>query len=504
MPPAVSGYLRQTESDGLALSWSFPQYRCTAKSCLFGQPDHRFPRVRVIVPCSFHRNLGAHATFKSNPSMNELNPEKHTSRDVYDRIFWLSYLANTLLVTANAMTFRFAEFVKEFGGTESIAGFVVSCGVVSALIGRLFLGQAIDRFGVRRLWLMIASVFTLGCVGLAFADSIGVLLYAGRIAFAAGLSGMFTCSIFHVQHRAPVHRRTEVIGNLGSSGFLGMITGSLACDLMGRQFSGRTESIVAFGLVGGLGLCYLLLVLLITRDDLHVRPHATPAAHRLMFRHWPGSVAFVGLLMGMYFIIPSVYLTRFSTHRGLEGIGTYWTSYAVTAFVFRVLSRRWSQTIGRHRMILMGITGQFTGLMLMPMVTTPWALVFPAICSGFGHALLFPAVVSLGTEAFPREYRGTGTTLVLGFFDLGGALSAPALGAIIDRFDGVGFAEMYYSSASLSIVVAIVYFLNGYRRSDTELQVKTVDTDGSDHRDTIQVRDDRALSAVTAVSDPAE
>ena len=81
-----------------------------------------------------------------------LNPDDQTiAGNVYDRIFWLSYIANVLLVTANAMTFRFAEFVKEFGGTESIAGFIVSCGVVSALFGRLFLGQAIDRFGVRRL-----------------------------------------------------------------------------------------------------------------------------------------------------------------------------------------------------------------------------------------------------------------------------------------------------------------------------------------------------------------
>ncbi len=51
---------------------------------------------------------------------------------------------------------------------------------------------------------------------------------------------------------------------------------------------------------------------------------------------------------------------------------------------------------------------------------------------GFGHALLFPAVVSLGSEAFPREYRGTGTTIVMGFFDVGTFVSAPILGAIID------------------------------------------------------------------------
>jgi MFS family permease len=390
---------------------------------------------------------------------------------VYDRTFWLSYVANLLLVTSNATTFRFAEFVQSFGGTERLAGFIVSCGVFTALFGRLFLGQAIDRFGARRLWLTVISTFVCGCVLLSQSDTIQLSLYAGRILFAVGLSGMFTCSIFHAQNRAPVHRRTEVIGNLGSSGFLGMICGSQLCDLLGRRFSGLAEPRVVFWVVACLGVTYLLLVLLITSKDQHCRPQATPPAHRLMFKHWPGPVVFVALLMGMNFIIPSLFLTRFSTHRGLGGIGTYWTCFAIAAFLIRMGSRKWSQTIGRHRMILMGATGSAVGFGILPSVAETWQLVFPAVCSGFGHALLFPAVVSLGTEAFPREYRGTGTTLVLGFFDLGGALSAPVLGAIIDHFNGgFGFHQMFYTSTSLTIVVAVGYLMTGARRPDSDLQ----------------------------------
>lgn len=388
---------------------------------------------------------------------------------VYDRIFWISYAANLILVSANAMTFRFAEFIQVFGGTEKVAGFIVGCGVAAALFGRMFLGQAIDRFGARRLWILVSISFVTGCVLMAFANDIGPTLYAGRIAFAVGLAGMFTCSIFHAQNRAPAHRRTEVIGNLGSSGFLGMIIGSQLCDLLGRQFSERTESMMAFGCVSGIGVVYLLLVLAATRQDKHAAPTATPAVHRLLLRHWPGPVVFVALLMGMFFVIPSVYLTRFSTHRGLGGIGTYWSAYALTAFLVRISTRRWSQTVGRHRMILLGVLGQTIGLSIIPSVTSEWWLIPPALCSGFGHALLFPAVVSLGTEAFPVQYRGTGTTLVLGFFDLGGALSAPVLGAIIDRFDGIGFPQMYYSAAFVSVFVAIGYLLTGAKRHDSDL-----------------------------------
>ena len=47
----------------------------------------------------------------------------------YDRIFWMAYAANTILVTANALTFRFAELIAWLGGTERTAGFIVSVGV---------------------------------------------------------------------------------------------------------------------------------------------------------------------------------------------------------------------------------------------------------------------------------------------------------------------------------------------------------------------------------------
>ena len=45
-----------------------------------------------------------------------------------------------------------------------------------------------------------------------------------------------------------------------------------------------------------------------------------------------------------------------------------------------------------------------------------WLFVSPALLCGFGHALLFPAVVSIGAGKFPVHYRGSGTTLVLGMW----------------------------------------------------------------------------------------
>ena len=73
-----------------------------------------------------------------------------TASPVYNRLFWLTFAANTVLVLANALTFRFAEFVTFLGGTEQVTGTVISVGVLSAVAVRFRLGQDIDACGTRR------------------------------------------------------------------------------------------------------------------------------------------------------------------------------------------------------------------------------------------------------------------------------------------------------------------------------------------------------------------
>src|SRR5258708_11919727 len=71
---------------------------------------------------------------------------------IYDRSFWLAYAANLVLVCANSLTFRFAEFVASLGETEEMAGAIVRAGLIAAILCRLGLGQAIDHYGPRRVW----------------------------------------------------------------------------------------------------------------------------------------------------------------------------------------------------------------------------------------------------------------------------------------------------------------------------------------------------------------
>lgn len=380
-----------------------------------------------------------------------------TERDaVYNRVFWLAYAANVLLVTGNCLTLRFAELVAHLHGTEQIAGMVVSIGMVGALAARFFLGQSIDRYGTRKLWTISTTLFVLGCLGFLGCESVSWNLYAARVAFAAGVAGMFTCSIVHIQNQVPTHRRTEVIGNLGSSGFIGMIVGSQMGDIIYNAIpNGDLRFNTLFGGAAMLGIVYLVLVRLLTRNDQHQRPRETPGAHRLLFRYWPGMLVLIALVMGLGMTVTTVFLTRYATSKELaSGVSIFFTTYAIAAFFFRVSLKYWGPHLGHYRMILLGLGGHCLGQFSLILVNQQWQFLIPAIGCGFGHALLFPSVISLGAGRFPPEYRGTGTTIILGFTEFGVVLSAPVLGAVIDHF---GFVPMYATAGATCFAIGIAF-----------------------------------------------
>lgn len=394
--------------------------------------------------------------------------------EIYDRSFWLAYLANVLLVCANSLTFRFAEFVAALGGTEELSGQIVRWGLVAAIVVRFWLGQAIDHHGPRRIWLLSSVLFLAGGTALVCTRYLSPFVWLARIAYQVGLAGMFSCSIVHIQDQVPAHRRTEVIGSLGSSGFVGTIIGTQLSDLFFNWLPpGMPRFVAMFGGCTTLGVLHTVVVFFLTRHDVHHAPAETPGGFRLLFRHWPGMVALVAVAMGTSFSVTTLFLTRYATALHLRGIGTFFFVYAVTAFFCRWLFRQSGETLGRHWMVLWGLAGLTFGQWLFLAVQSDWLFIFPAVTCGFGHALLFPAVVSIGAGRFPIEYRGSGTTLVLGFTELGTAISAPLLGRLIDwgnlRGERQGFSYMFIAAGAIAGITGTIYALTAARRPDRDL-----------------------------------
>lgn len=401
-------------------------------------------------------------------------------------IFITVWLANLVIVTANVSTFIFADWVALLTESdpsrrvysEELTGRVIQYGLIASIVSRLFLGQAIDRFGVRRIWLLNSMLCLMGLAIFSMLTEMSALLFLARIVFAIGIAGMFTSSMFHIQLCVTAVRRTEFIGLLGSSGFVGMILGTQVAGTL-RQIA-NDQSAIAFRMIflfaAAMIVIYIACVAIATRKDLPPDPsNARPNLLVLMKRYWPGTVMLVAISMGAAFSVPSIYLVRFMQNEGYGDISQYWSIYAITAFVLRLKTSRLSTHIGRHRLILVGLAIQGMGLWAIVPISSGWQVALSAFLCGFAHALLFPSIVSLGAGAFPTEYRGSGTNLTLGFFDCGIALSAPLFGRLIDlpQFEGQGFRPMFAVAGTLPLIVAAIWFWRSHRLKDSEIIANT-------------------------------
>lgn len=399
--------------------------------------------------------------------------------NVYGRTFWLAYVANTTLITANALTFRFANLVVKLGGDEKTAGLIVALALTIAVILRFIASHWVDLHGTVRVWPIMSCLYVIGCITSLIPVEIGPAIYASRIAYIVGIQGMFVCSMTHIQQHVPSHRRTEIIGNLGSSGFVGMILGANLGDFVHKNTAPEQEFFWSFGLAACLGFLYLAIIVTLTRTSGQsaARPQHSDSSLRLLFRHWPGSVVLTAMVMGVGIVVTQVFLARFANEQKIQNLGIFYSGYAVSAFLFRLSISNWSNTIGRNWMLVRGLAGHVIGHALLPFVQTDWQLFPVAVICGFGHSILFPAVVSLGSGAFPPESRGSGTAVILSFADLGGLILSPILGWLIVAR---GYHAMFWSSSGMGLVVLLIAVVVAIRHHDPDRAVPPVSSPMAD------------------------
>lgn len=402
---------------------------------------------------------------------NEPPPERASIENgsAYDRIFALTYLANSALMVAVAILFRYADFVTVTGGSSLDLGLIAGIGTIGAIAMRVFQGVGIDRFGPRRVWLLSLFLYVLSLLGhLLIIDVHGPAVYAMRILMTVSLAGAFGASITFVSLRVPDRRMAEMIGMLGSSGFVGIALGPTLGDwIMGTGEVTRTHVDRLFYLAAACGGVSLLCAFLAThgsvRRPLRRQPHPWP----LIKKYHPGMLLLIAAAMGVGIGFPMVFLRKYGSDLGIPGIRYYFIVYAAVAFTMRVSTRRLPERIGPRPMILTGLACLSVSMLLYLLVVDQWTLMIPAVAAGCAHAFLFPSVTSAGATTFPVRYRGLATTLILAFFDVGTLFGQPMIGGILEYSPTIGLAPyptLYITMCVGLVSVGVTYMIVGHRR----------------------------------------
>ena len=351
----------------------------------------------------------------------------------YDRIFWLAYLSNGLMTMANASMVRYADFVNVVGGEERQLGLIVGFGMIGSIVIRLAQGEAIDRCGAARVWLWSSLSYAVSLLlHLTVTTAYGAEIFLIRLLMQASLAGFSGASITFVALRVSPLRMAEMVGALGTSGFVGIMLGPLLGDWLASN--GASRAIV----VDRLFLIASTLALFSTAVAWFVSSDAPPTVHRRRPRLWhvvtryhPLVLSITAAAMGAGLSIPMTFLRPFAVEAHLNHVGLFFVVYSSVAFVARIATASHFSRLGNRLWIIVGLVMMTLGFLCYIPVTRTWHLIFPGAIAGIAHALLFPAVMAAGTAAFPRRYLGVATSLILATFDIGVFLGAPLIGAFI-------------------------------------------------------------------------
>lgn len=404
---------------------------------------------------------------------------------LYNRNFAFAFISQVGFVLANtALMGHYARWVGFLGGRVDTAGWITGTASIAGLVLRPWIGQWIDRWGAKTVWLLGYFIFVAGALSNLLLHDLGIGVYVCRALIVVGGAFVFSSSVTYVTHLAPPERRAEAIGMLGVAGFVGIVFGPFWAELTLSPERTRGEFETIFIVSAGLLVLPILLLLFLKKPDAEGRRRSTGLREFVQTArlYWPGMIFFVQATFGLCMTIPFVFLTKFIDDAGLEGKGfsiasLFFMCYAGWGLTLRLILRRAPERFGRRKLLLVGMAVMGLGMLSFWLVSAEhaWRIVIPALLCGSGHSLIYHTCTALLLESFPDNVRGVGSALSMIAMDLGTVGGSQILGEIAFHF---GYNTLFAIVAALNVTAGIVYACvsipvwqeRARRRRDREVQ----------------------------------
>jgi MFS family permease len=343
------------------------------------------------------------------------------------------------------------QYVNLLGGSPGQIGLVMGFFTLASVIIRPAIGKLADRRG-RKLFMLIGSgFFVLFPLIYNQVPSI-VPLYLVRIAHGFAHASFVAASSAYIADLAPPNRRGEVIGVYATSNIIAMAlfpAWGTAIIKSPQDFPylfivSALTAAVGFLAAAGLG---------------EVRPQAVPG------RVSQGILA-VGKRREV--LVPSLalfsaatsygaiitFLPIYAPQRGITDFGLFFTVYAASTIVSRVVAGKVSDRIGRRKVITPFLAVLAVAVFLLPFLNSLWLLSLIAVLFGLSFGSFMPTLNALVVDLSPPQERGSALAFFTSFMDVGITTGAMVLGFIGGE---MGFSAMFYLGGAIVLAGLVVF-----------------------------------------------
>jgi len=153
----------------------------------------------------------------------------------------------------------------------------------------------------------------------------------------------------------------------------------------------------------------------------------------------PGLVLAVTLLG---FAGLGTFAALYARELGMDGAGAVFLVFSIVVVATRIVARKAPDRLGPKRTSGTALLLISAGLLTIGIWNTPAGLYAGTVVVAFGHALAFPALMTLAVNGAPATERSSVVGTFTAFTELGFAVGALSLGAIASRlgYDGLFIA----------------------------------------------------------------
>ena len=173
-------------------------------------------------------------------------------------------------------------------------------------------------------------------------------------------------------------------------------------------------------------------------------------------RGWTLALASAGAFMAaLDVVVVSTALPTLRTHFGASLADLEWTinAYSLAFGCLMLTGAALGDRFGRRRMYTAGLLVFVLGSALAALAPNAGLLIGARVVQGAGAAILVPLTLTLVSDAFPAEQRGTAIGIWGGVTGLGVAAGPVVGGAIVQ---GISWQWIFWLNVPIGIVVAIL------------------------------------------------
>lgn len=372
-------------------------------------------------------------------------------KNSFDKNFALLLISQTGFFISLFLTLSIiALYSNSIGVSEDLTGVIVGIFSFSAVISRYPFGKSADRGGRKKFLLIGAGIFVVSSFIYPFSEDAFVLLLV-RAFHGVGIGAYMVASMSKLVDLVPQDRLGEAMGWFGVPIMVAMVIGQgggpLFVDLFGFDYT--------FYLAGFFAIFSLIIAFPIKETKIENKQEASfldTLKDKNVFSSSFGTFMLTFVYGGFISFYP-LFLEECFLKSELE-ISIGFLAFAIASLVARPIFGRFSDSIGKTKVIAPGMIAAATGLWLLGGFYESLGFYYPLVLFGGGFGAAYAVLSALSVETVSKFQRGKATAILTSGFDLGLASGSSLLGFLAG---GCNFS-FFFLTSSVILFVGVICF----------------------------------------------